>query len=116
MFQLGFRKVLRTIQIFLPILRHPLPLALRSSLAPSTLGLFGFIVQLLKNLLLGIILCHKLLKKLVSRRAVASVRLGGQISPPPHKFWTGSTAIDSELCFSVFVVIQNEKVFLFSVK
>ena len=48
-------------------------------------------------------------------RAVASVRQGGGGKCPP-KFWTGSTLIDNELCFSVFMVIQNEKVFLFSVK
>ena len=34
---------------------------------------------------------------------------------PPPKFGTGSTIIDNKLYFSVFIVIQNEKVFLFSV-
>ena len=40
---------------------------------------------------------------------------GGGGAIPPPKFWTG-TIIDNELCFSLFIVIQNEKVFLFSVK
>ena len=52
-------------------------------------------------------------------RAVASVRQGGQMPPPPPKFWTGSTIF---LCFLkgtmffVFIVIQNEKVCFFSEK
>ena len=39
---------------------------------------------------------------------------GGGKCPP--KVWNGNTIIDNKLCFSLFIVIQNEKVFLFSVK